>query len=130
VGRGLLGAFLAVAIVAAVSVAGRAARDIQSVPSEAGSRELIVFETEGCIYCGLLRRDVLPDYLKSRRAVEVPIRFMDVNNAGSLQPALAGPLTVVPTVVLISNGRETGRITGYTGPEIFFHMINHLLAKD
>ena len=128
--RGLLGALLVVAMAAALSVAGRAARDIDAIAPPASSRELIVFETEGCIYCGLLRRDVLPDYLKSPRAAEVPMRFVDVNQAGALSSALDGPLTIVPTVVLMSEGREVGRITGYTGPEIFFHMIRHLLASN
>lgn len=127
--RGLTGALIVVAMAAMLSIAGRAARDIETVPQADAGRELIVFETEGCIYCGLFRRDVLPDYLKSKRAAEVPIRFVDVQHAGPLEPALAGPLTIVPTVVLLVEGREAGRIAGYTGPEAFFHMVGRMLGS-
>lgn len=109
-------------------MASRAARNPEEGPLSASLRELIVFETEGCIYCGLFRRDVLPDYLRSKRAAELPIRFINVADARAIEPTLAAPLTTVPTIVLMSEGREVGRITGYTGPEAFFHMVNQLLA--
>jgi hypothetical protein len=71
---------------------------------------------------------VLPDYLRSKRAAEVPIRFVDVDYIDPDRLPLASPLTIVPTVVLISDGREVGRITGYTGPELFFHLVSRLLV--
>ena len=111
-----------------LSVSGRAARDI--APPVDSSRELIVFEADNCIYCDVFRRDVLPDYLKSQRAAEVPIRFVNVSHIGALEQSLGSPLTIVPTVVLMNEGRETGRITGYTGPENFFRLIGHMLAVD
>lgn len=126
--RGLWSALIIAAMALLLSIAGRAALDIEAQPQMKGGRELIVFETDGCLYCGLFRRDVLPDYLKSQRAADVPIRFVDVNKAGPLGPSLSSPLTIVPTVVLMVEGREAARITGYTGPETFFHMVSHMLA--
>lgn len=128
--RVLAGALLVVAMAAMLSVGGRAARDLETIPLADSGRELIVFETDNCIYCGLFRRDVLPDYLKSKRAAEVPMRFVDVAHMGALEPALSGPLTVVPTVVLMNEGREVARIAGYTGPENFFHMVSHMLGGN
>jgi len=125
---GLSSALIIAAMALLLSIAGRAALDIDARPSAESNRELIVFETDVCIYCGLFRRDVLPDYLKSQRAADVPIRFVDVNEAGPLAPSLSSPLTIVPTVVLMVEGREAARITGYTGPETFSHMVSHMLT--
>jgi hypothetical protein len=37
---------------------------------------------------------------------------------------------VVPTVVLMQDGREVGRITGYLGPESFFHSVSHMMGQQ
>ena len=111
----------------ALSETGRAARDLETTLLPPNRRELVVFETADCDYCLLLRRDVLTEYLRSRRAAEVPVRFVDVESIDLDQLPLSQPLTVVPTVVLMSDGYEVGRITGYTGPEHFFHLVSRLL---
>jgi len=94
-------------------------------PSEASlssRRQLIVFEAEGCVYCRVFRRDVLPEY-EQLHSDGLPIRFLDVNEIGSLESDLASPLTVVPTAVVMVDGREVGRITGYTGKAPFLQMV-------
>ena len=91
--------------------------------------ELVVFEVPGCLYCRLLRRDVASDYLRSPRAKSVPMRFVDARAADMAAFGLTAPLTTVPTVVLMRNGREMGRIAGYTGREPFFHLISALLRR-
>ena len=128
-GRALWGALLVVTMAAVLSVSGRAARD-SDLPAAASARELVVFEARGCVYCAYFRRDVLPGYLTSQRAAELPIRFVDVEHAGSLEPALNSPLTIVPTIVLLVDGREVTRITGYTGPENFFQIVSHMLSVN
>jgi thioredoxin-related protein len=125
--RWLVAALAAMLLGGAPTDTGRAARDLETTAVSASGRELVVFETVDCIYCQLLRRDVLPDYLRSRRAAEVPIRFVDVEHIDLDRLPLASPLTTVPTVVLMSDGYEVGRITGYTGPEHFFHLVSRLL---
>jgi hypothetical protein len=126
--RRLVVAFAAMLLLGgALSETGRAARDLETTFLSASRRELVVFETADCDYCRLLRRDVVAEYLRSRRAAEVPIRFVDVESIDLDQLPLSSPLTVVPTVVLMSEGYEVGRITGYTGPELFFHLMSRLL---
>lgn len=90
--------------------------------------ELVVVEVPGCIYCGIFRRDVAPSYEASPRARTVPMRFVDLNEQAAEKLQLAAPVDVVPTVLLIENGHEIGRIAGYTGPENFFHTVNALLG--
>ena len=91
--------------------------------------EIVVFEVDGCTYCGLFRRDVLPAYRLSPPATTVPIRFVDLaDGTGGLK--LDSPVDVVPTAVLVKNNRETGRISGYSGPDNFFQLMRHLLSRD
>ena len=89
--------------------------------------ELLVFEAKRCAYCFIFRRDVVPSYLQSPRARDVPMRFINVHKADMTQLRLNAPVTIVPTVVLMEHGREVGRISGYMGPEPFFHMVSHLI---
>jgi len=93
------------------------------------SAELLVFETKNCPYCFVFRRDVAPNYLSSPRAKDVPLRYIDVRKTDLSSVGLKEPLTMVPTVVLMKNGREVDRITGYMGPEPFFHMVSRLMNQ-
>lgn len=89
--------------------------------------ELLVFERKGCAYCFIFRRDVVPGYRQSPRARDIPMRFIDTETADLTRMHLRAPLTMLPTVVLMRNGREVGRISGYMGPEPFYHMVSRLM---
>lgn len=90
----------------------------------ASQRELIIFQAEGCVYCRVFRREVLPEYAKVYGSGGMPIKFLDVNEIGSLESALASPLTIVPTAVIMAGGREVGRISGYTDKTVFLQMVS------
>jgi hypothetical protein len=106
----------------------RAAHDLETAPQHSSGLELIVVEAEGCIYCPIFRRGVLPLYQVSPRAREVPLRFADVNDLDRGPVALERPIEVVPTVLVLKNNREIGRVSGYLGPENFLHAIERLIA--
>jgi thioredoxin-related protein len=91
------------------------------------SAELLVFESKNCVYCFIFRRDVAPSYQRSPRALDVPIRYIDVRKTDLANLQLRAPLTMLPTIVLMKNGREVDRISGYMGPEPFFHMVSQLM---
>lgn len=109
----------------------RAARNLELTPIGVSSSrlELIVFESPRCNYCPLIRRDVLPRYQRSSRAKEVPMRFVDLNDEGVSDLKLTKPLRIMPTMVLMKDGREVSRIGGYIGPELFFHAISRMIAR-
>jgi thioredoxin-related protein len=52
-----------------------------------------------------------------------------VNDVDHAQADLTSPVDVVPTFVVLKSRHEVGRISGYVGPENFFHSINYLLAS-
>jgi thioredoxin-related protein len=124
-------AALITAIVAAASVA-RAVPDRDSLPfsrSATPEFELIAFEVSGCIYCTVFRRDVLPGYALSPAGKAAPIRFLDLNDEASNRLSLNEPVRIVPTIVVMKDGAEVGRIVGYLGPQNFYRMLDGLLPK-
>lgn len=101
---------------------GSALRDLEFVGGP-GRLELLLVEAEGCAYCQLLRQQVLPLYRTGTAARRVPIRFVDVSHIAYDSPLLTSPVTIVPTAVLLSDGREVARVTGYAGPEVVLRLV-------
>lgn len=125
---------LAVLIAAAIAVlpipSAFAKRDAGPPTATAATPyELIVFEADGCAYCEVFRRDVLPLYADSQVSRDAPLRFVNVSRSDETKLGLNYAITIAPTVVLLQNGREVDRITGYTGPINFVQFINHMLGR-
>lgn len=104
-----------------------AARGPDQLPATPTRTEILVFETADCLYCQIFRRDVLPQYEVSKRARIAPMRFVDATTADPKRLGLDSPIKFLPTVVIVREGRERGRITGYIGPEPFFHMVSRII---
>ena len=107
----------------------RADLDLETAALSTGTLELVVIEADGCIYCGLFRRDVLPSYAVSEQGKQMPVRFVDVNDTNTARLDLKSPVDNVPTFIVVKSQHEVGRISGYMGPEDFFHSISYLLAS-
>jgi hypothetical protein len=112
--------------VAAAPAAPAATDPITGTPQPEGL-ELIAFEVPGCIYCPIFRRDVAPSYPATRAGKAAPLRFIDLNDPAAQALKLKTPVTVVPTVVLVRDGIEVGRISGYVGRENLHRMLDVLL---
>jgi hypothetical protein len=91
--------------------------------------ELLVVEAEGCSYCPILRRDVEPVYLASPSAQRAKMRFADINVVEGSALVLDSPIYIVPTVLVLQDGKETGRLSGYLGVEDFMRGVSHLLGR-
>jgi thioredoxin-related protein len=121
------GSLLLLAALCAGALPGRAVVDLETSALPDSRLELLVVEVDNCIYCGIFRRDVAPTYQGSERSRTVPMRFVDINAPDVDRLSLTGPIDSVPTVLVVENGREVGRIAGYVGPEFFFHSLNRIL---
>lgn len=111
------------------AAAAPAQNDAAGQPAPTGA-ELIAFEAPGCNYCPVFRRDVAPTYATTRAGKIAPLRFLDVNDRAADTLELARPITMVPTVVLMQDGVEIGRIDGYVGRENMHRILNTLLPSD
>ena len=127
--RHVLLAVAALSLAILASPPAFSARNEANVSPMPGPYELVVIEVEGCSYCEVFRRDVMPAFVASREARELPIRFLDLNTPEAAKLELTeGPLTIVPTVLLVKANREVGRAPGYMGPEGFFTAIRWMLG--
>lgn len=124
---------LAIALVLCFSLqaSSRAAPDPSAARHLPASEtaEVMVFVADNCTYCAVFRRDIMPAYERSGRAKFAPMRFVDVNQADWSGLGLSGPITIVPTTVVVVAGREVARVPGYTGPRMFFRVINRALSQ-
>jgi thioredoxin-related protein len=96
-------------------------------PAQPGRLELLVIEVAGCTICDLVRIHIQPAYEASPRARQVPLRYVDITSIDELRLGLSERVATVPTIVLMRDGRELDRITGYTGPENFFAALGEML---
>lgn len=106
-----------------------AARDLATSAKPSAGLELVVLEVPGCIYCNVFRRDVFPAYTRSKRAEDLPIRFLDLNDPAADNIRYAQPVTIVPTVILIEDNREVSRIPGYVGRDNFFRLVSAMMGE-
>ena len=89
----------------------------------------MVFVTDNCTYCAVFERDIAPAYRRSGRGKVAPLRFIDIANADWNDLGLSEPITVVPTAVVVVEGREVARVPGYTVPRLFFRIVNRALQQ-
>ena len=105
-----------------------AARNSQS--TEPASRlELVVLEVKNCTICSLVRTNIQPAYERSPHARAVPLRYVDITSIDEMGLGLKARVDTVPTVVLLRDGAEVDRITGYVAPETFFHALKYMMDR-
>jgi hypothetical protein len=120
--------FAAVAMLVVGTIAHvRAALDTTEPAGDSGLA-LLVLEVKDCTTCDLVRRYIEPAWSRSTQSRDVPLRFLDLNAVDETTIGLSTPVTIVPTIVLMRDGREVSRIVGYTGPSTFFQAVEYMLA--
>ena len=92
-----------------------------SVSAFAG--QLVMYESDNCVYCEKWLREVGPSYGSTREGRMLPLRRVDVNQPAPADLATIYPPSQTPTFVVIENGREYGRIVGYPGRTRFWDML-------
>lgn len=124
-------AILAAFVIVSLAAAGlhvHAARD-ERAPATASTVELVVFEVKNCHVCEYVHSHIQPAYDRSPNAQDAPMRFVDLNEVDERALGLVTPITTVPTIVLMHEGREVTRLVGYTGREIFFRALPEMMSR-
>ena len=87
---------------------------------------LIMVEQDGCRYCIEWDREIAPKYPKSAEG-----RFAPLQRAKRGDAALKNfnPVIYTPTFLVVRNGEELGRVTGYAGKMFFYEELDEQLAK-
>lgn len=96
---------------------------------EAARAELVMFERDGCPWCLRWHQEVGVGYPKSEEGLRAPLRVLRSIDPTAIGATLKAPVTMAPTFVLVSGGREVGRIVGYPGADFFYGLLDELLKK-
>ena len=97
--------------------------------SYAWTAELVMFERRGCPYCAHWNAEVAPAYVKTKEGQRAPLRRYDIDQGQPRDVALKSPVIYTPTFVLVDDGREIGRITGYIDNGMFWGALTQLLGR-
>lgn len=87
---------------------------------------LIMVDDPACQYCRRWNKEVGAGYARTPEGRAAPLKRVGRNSK-----ALSGfaPVVYTPTFILVREGREVGRITGYPGQFFFWEELTALLAS-
>ena len=85
--------------------------------------ELIMFKTSICNHCAVFDHDVATLYNKHSLAKQAPLVNVNLDDAGTGKYHLTRPLEVVPTFVIMKNGKEVGRLSGMIDKFMFLAFV-------
>lgn len=95
--------------------------------TNARGAELLMFDSKVCEWCDRWRAEIGPVYPKTEEGKIAPLRTIDIHQA---RPPAFKPIKGIvftPTFVLWHDGREVGRILGYTGEDFFWGLLGELI---
>lgn len=98
-------------------------------PVATQASELLMFERDGCVWCQRWDREIGPVYDKTAEARVLPLRRINTGDHAAGGITLASPVRFTPTFVVVDNGREVGRITGYINDDAFWGLLAALASK-
>jgi thioredoxin-related protein len=98
-------------------------------PVRTHAAELVMFERDGCAWCQRWEREIGPVYDKTAEASVLPLRRVNTDSQATGGITLASPVRYTPTFVVVDNGREVGRITGYINDDAFWGLLSALTTR-
>ena len=94
----------------------------------AQSAELLMFRQAWCHWCDQWEREIGVVYEKTDESHIAPLRRLDIHDSLSHHTLQLRP-RFTPTFVLVSDGKEVGRIEGYPGEAFFWGLLGKLLEQ-
>lgn len=91
--------------------------------------ELVMFDRAGCAWCLRWEKEIGPVYPKTEEGRLLPLRRISLDRPLPDGLGLAAPVRYTPTFVILDEGREIGRITGYIGEYAFWGLLSDMVAK-
>lgn len=91
--------------------------------------ELIMVEEPGCVYCARFNREIAPAYPKTDEGRLAPLRRVQLHDPWPSDLTEIKTARFTPTFILVDEGREIDRLTGYPGDEHFWFLLGEMLAK-
>ena len=112
------------------SVLGAVIWAVSVVASEpARAAELVLFESDTCEWCERFNKEVGPVYPNTAEAKCAPLRRVDIHAPRPADLAQIKGIVYTPTFVLVENGQEVWRLTGYPGEDFFWSLLERDIKK-
>ncbi len=91
--------------------------------------QLVMFKSDTCEWCETWDDVIAPIYPKTAEGRQAPLRRVDIHDTRPPDLEHLRGIHFTPTFVLIAEGREIGRITGYPGEDFFWGLLEQLIRK-
>ena len=91
--------------------------------------ELIMFESAVCEWCDAWDREIGFFYHKTSEGRRAPLRRIDIQDRRPGELKEIQGIVYTPTFVLVEDGWELGRITGYPGEDHFWGLLGELVER-
>lgn len=89
---------------------------------------LVMFERDGCTWCRRWQHEIGGIYPLTEEGRAAPLVVINVDRPMPDGYSFAGQAVYTPTFVLVEDGVEIARITGYPGEEFFWGLLDQMLA--
>ncbi|MEL7048978.1 MAG: hypothetical protein AAFO75_08475 [Pseudomonadota bacterium] len=90
--------------------------------------QLVMFEEKGCPWCVKWNNEIGVIYDRTKEGQIAPLRRVDIHNRRPSDLQFIQRVSFTPTFIVISQGREIGRITGHPGADFFWPMLQEILV--
>jgi len=91
--------------------------------------QLLMLDEVGCVYCEQWTEEIGDAYHKTAEGKIAPLIRIDISDELPEYITLDSVGVYTPTFILLVDGQETGRITGYPGEDFFWWMLEVMLEK-
>jgi hypothetical protein len=98
-------------------------------PWTASAAELVLFESDTCEWCERFNKEVGPAYPNTAESRCAPLRRVDIRDPRPDDLTHIKGIVYTPTFVLVEDGREVSRLTGYPGEDFFWSLLDRDLKK-
>ena len=88
---------------------------------------MIMITDKNCLYCIVWEKQVGKIYPKTEIAKKFPLHRIEVKNFVNYTKYDLKKTNITPTFIFIKNDNETGRIEGYTNPEMFWWQVDEII---
>lgn len=90
---------------------------------------LLMLDGVGCIYCEMWTEQVGDAYHKTDEGRRAPLMRQDIHADLPEGVEITSAAVFTPTFILLVDGKEANRITGYPGEDFFWWMLNNMLNE-
>jgi len=93
----------------------------------AHAAELLMFESDFCPFCEKWHDELGGVYAKTEEGKRAPLRRVDNDLPWPKDLGEIRPIRYTPTFILVDEGTEVGRITGYNREDFFWGLLGKLI---